>query len=86
MRTVTAADANRQFSSVLREVSQGETFTVVSRGRPVATIAPASADHAQRGKGPVVAPLARAREDGGARLVAGGVVRVTAMRKRSLRC
>ena len=33
MRTVTAADANRQFSSVLREVSQGETFTVVSRGR-----------------------------------------------------
>ncbi|WP_437559163.1 type II toxin-antitoxin system Phd/YefM family antitoxin [Acidithiobacillus sulfuriphilus] len=48
MRTVTAADANRQFSSVLREVSQGETFTVVSRGRPVATIAPASADHAQR--------------------------------------
>ncbi|MBN6745743.1 type II toxin-antitoxin system prevent-host-death family antitoxin, partial [Acidithiobacillus sp. MC2.1] len=48
MRTVTAADANRQFSSVLREVSQGETFTVVSRGRPVATIAPASADHARR--------------------------------------
>ncbi|MHB1532137.1 type II toxin-antitoxin system Phd/YefM family antitoxin [Acidithiobacillus sp.] len=48
MRTVTAADANRQFSSVLREVSQGETFTVVSRGRPVATISPASADHAQR--------------------------------------
>ena len=33
MRTVTAADANRQFSSVLHEVSQGETFTVVSRGR-----------------------------------------------------
>ena len=48
MRTVTAADANRQFSSVLREVSQGETFTVVSRGRPVATISPTSAHNAQR--------------------------------------
>lgn len=40
MRTVTAADANREFSRVLREVAQGETFTVVSRGRAVATIAP----------------------------------------------
>lgn len=49
MKTVTAADANRQFSSVLRDVSQGEIFTVVSRGRPVATIAPVkSADDAQR--------------------------------------
>ena len=48
MKTVTAADANRQFSSVLRDVSQGETFTVVSRGRPVATIAPTSSADAQR--------------------------------------
>lgn len=40
MRTVSASDANRQFSSVLREVAQGEVFTVVSRGKPVATIAP----------------------------------------------
>lgn len=48
MRTVTAADANRQFSSVLREVAQGETFTVVSRGKPVATIAPTQAADGQR--------------------------------------
>jgi prevent-host-death family protein len=48
MRTVTAADANRQFSSLLREVSQGEKFTVVSRGRPVATITPAKSADAQR--------------------------------------
>jgi len=40
MKTVTAADANRHFSRILREVSQGEHITVVSRGRPVATIAP----------------------------------------------
>lgn len=40
MKTVTAADANRRFSSVLREVSQGEVLTIVSRGKPVATISP----------------------------------------------
>jgi len=40
MKTISAADANRHFSRVLREVSQGEHVTVVSRGRPVAIIAP----------------------------------------------
>jgi prevent-host-death family protein len=40
MRTVTAADANRHVSRILREESQEEHITVVSRGRPVATIAP----------------------------------------------
>ena len=48
MKTVTAADANRQFSTVLREVAQGEVFTVLSRGRPVATIAPARPKDDQR--------------------------------------
>jgi prevent-host-death family protein len=41
MKTVTAAQANRQFSSVLREVAQGERVLVTSRGKPVATIEPA---------------------------------------------
>lgn len=40
MKTVSAADANRHFSRVLREVAQGTHVTVVSRGRPVATISP----------------------------------------------
>ena len=40
MQTVRAVDANRQFSSVLKQVSQGEEFLVVSRGKPVATILP----------------------------------------------
>jgi len=40
VKTISAADANRHFSRVLREVAQGEQVTVVSRGRPVATIAP----------------------------------------------
>jgi prevent-host-death family protein len=50
MKTVTAADANRQFSSVLRDVSRGEIVTVVSRGKPVATISPAKAADARRGR------------------------------------
>jgi prevent-host-death family protein len=48
MKTVTAADANRQFSRVLREVAHGETFTVISRGRPIANIIPVKAVTAQR--------------------------------------
>ena len=40
MQTVRAVDANRQFSSVLKQVSQGEEFLVISHGKPVATIAP----------------------------------------------
>jgi len=40
MQTLRATDANRQLSSVLRQVSQGEEFLVVSRGKPVATILP----------------------------------------------
>ena len=40
MQTVQAADANRHFSKVLKRVSQGEEFLVISRGKPVATILP----------------------------------------------
>ena len=32
MKTVTASEANRQFSAVLRRVAQGERITVTSRG------------------------------------------------------
>ena len=48
MKTITAANANRQFSSMLREVAHGETVTVTSRGKPVATISPARAANGQR--------------------------------------
>lgn len=40
MKTVTASEANRLFSAVLRSVTQGERITVTSRGKPVATIEP----------------------------------------------
>lgn len=40
MNIISAAVANRQFSALLRRVAQGETLTVTSRGKPVATISP----------------------------------------------
>jgi prevent-host-death family protein len=40
MKTVTAAEANRQFSAMLREVAQGGRVMVTSRGKPVATLEP----------------------------------------------
>jgi len=48
MKTISAADANRHFSRLLREVSQGEYVTVVSRGRAVSTIAPVHARGRER--------------------------------------
>lgn len=40
MKTVTATEANRQFSAVLRDVAEGHRVLVTSRGEPVATIEP----------------------------------------------
>lgn len=40
MKTVSAAEANRHFSKILREVREGETVVVTSRGEPVARIVP----------------------------------------------
>ena len=48
MKTVTAAEANRNFSSLLREARQGEVYIVLSRGKPVATIGPARSGDAER--------------------------------------
>jgi prevent-host-death family protein len=38
---VSAADANRKFSYILRSVREGHSFVVTSHGRPVARIVPA---------------------------------------------
>lgn len=48
MKTITAADANRHFSGLLREVATGEVVTVLSRGNPVATIGPVARESGQR--------------------------------------
>ena len=41
MKLISAAEANRHFSALLREVSRGAQITVTSRGKPVATISAA---------------------------------------------
>jgi prevent-host-death family protein len=40
VKTVTASEANRQFSAVLREVANGHRVLITSRGKAVATIEP----------------------------------------------
>jgi prevent-host-death family protein len=41
-RAISAADANRKFSQLLREVREGRSYVVTSHGRPVARISPIS--------------------------------------------
>ena len=41
--TVTAAEANRKFSELLRKVRAGRSYVVTSHGKPVARIVPAAA-------------------------------------------
>jgi prevent-host-death family protein len=41
---VSAADANREFSKLLRRVRDGESITIMSHGRPVAKLVPISAE------------------------------------------
>jgi prevent-host-death family protein len=40
MRSVSAADAHRHFSRIIREVAAGEIVVVTSRGRPMIEIRP----------------------------------------------
>lgn len=40
MRTVSAREANQQFSRLLGEVANGEAVVITRRGQPVATLAP----------------------------------------------
>ncbi len=39
-KAISAAEANRRFSHLLREVREGHTFIVTSHGKPVARIVP----------------------------------------------
>lgn len=50
-KAISAAEANRKFSQVLREVREGHSYVVTSHGKPVARISP---PHRQ--------PSARSRE------------------------
>ena len=37
-KVITASEANQRFSEMLRDVAEGDSFTVLSRGRPVARV------------------------------------------------
>jgi prevent-host-death family protein len=43
-KNVSAADANRKFSELLRGVRKGRSYVVTSHGEPVAKIVPAAQD------------------------------------------
>jgi prevent-host-death family protein len=46
--TISAAEANRQFSKMLRAVEAGATVTITSHGRPVARLCPVEASASLR--------------------------------------
>jgi prevent-host-death family protein len=43
-KAISAADANRKFSQLLRDVKEGRRYVVTSHGRPVARITPITED------------------------------------------
>lgn len=47
-RAITAADANRKFSRILRTVRGGKSYVVTVHGKPVAKILPVSAGERAR--------------------------------------
>jgi prevent-host-death family protein len=47
-KTISAAEANRNFSRILREVREGRTYVVTSHGTAVAKIVPADAEDRSR--------------------------------------
>jgi prevent-host-death family protein len=48
MKTVTASEANRRFSELLKEVRKGETILVTSHGEPVAELRPSQQNDVDR--------------------------------------
>lgn len=60
---ITSADANRQFSKLLRRVRDGQTVTITSHGRPVARMVPVAETESGRiaARAELVARLDRAR-------------------------
>lgn len=49
-KAISAAEANRKFSQVLREVREGHSYVVTSHGKPVARISPAEETRSQKSR------------------------------------
>ncbi len=60
---VTAADANRSFSSLLRRVREGRSVVVTSHGKPVAKIVPIGDHDDQVMQGARASLLSRLRSE-----------------------
>jgi prevent-host-death family protein len=60
---ISAADANRRFSSLLRRVREGRSVIVTSHGKPVARIAPIDEAHNRAGQGARAVLLSRLRSE-----------------------
>ena len=56
-KSISAAEANRKFSEVLRGVREGRSYIVTSHGRPVARIEPIEEQSRSRAKAGLVAHL-----------------------------
>lgn len=56
-KAISAADANRKFSQLLREVREGRTYVVTSHGRPVARIAPVTEQRNSQAKAALLTHL-----------------------------
>ena len=58
-KAISAADANRNFSKLLRDVREGQSYVVTSHGRPVAKITPAGSrsDVEERSRAALLARL-----------------------------
>jgi prevent-host-death family protein len=59
-RQISAAEANRSFSRLLREVQSGQAFVVTAHGRPVARIVPLT--HGENARAEARAALMRRLE------------------------
>lgn len=62
--TVSAADANRSFSSLLRRVREGRSVVVTSHGKPIARIVPVTGRDRETARGAHAALLSRLRTEG----------------------
>lgn len=56
-KAISAADANRKFSQLLREVREGRSYIVTSHGRPVARISPIEEQSRSKAKAALLAHL-----------------------------
>jgi prevent-host-death family protein len=56
-KAISAAEANRKFSEVLRGVRAGQSYVVTSHGRPVARIQPVESKNRSKAKTALLAHL-----------------------------